>query len=150
VEEGDIAMWCARWTGIPMQRCWPVPSARNCLSSKTGGRSGVIGQPRRLAAVAASIAGPAGMQDPRRPGGVPFLFLGPPHRGRKTELAKALAGGAVPMRGWPWCASILSEFMERNVRGRLLGRPPGLRGLREGASSPRRSGAAPMPCLAAR
>ena len=39
----------------------------------------------------------------------------------------------------------MSEYMEKHAVARLIGAPPGYVGFEEGDSSPRRSGAGPIP-----
>jgi len=105
VEEGDHRLngW-ARWTGIPMQRRWPA-SARNCLSSKTGWRSGSVGQPEAVGGGAASILPARPHEIPRRRW-VSFPFLGPHPASARTRTRQGPCGGRCSIGGGPWCASI--------------------------------------------
>jgi len=107
------------------------PSAAELLDARKPVGGAGHRQPRGVAGGGA-IDPPAraGMQGSRRPDGLPSL---PRHTGvGKTELAKALAGGACSDEEEALGAPDMSEFMEpQNGRGRrLLGAPSGLRGLR--------------------
>ena len=89
VDEEDIAVTVAKWTGIPVTRLLEgeIQKLVN-MEERLGQR--VVGQDEALRAVANAVRrARVGLADPNRPIGS-FLFLGPTGVG-KTELARALA-----------------------------------------------------------
>src|SRR6476660_2934742 len=89
VDEDDIAMVVARWTGIPVSRLLEGETEKLIHMEERLHRR-VVGQDRAVEAVANALRrARTGLQDPNRPIGS-FIFLGPTGVG-KTELARALA-----------------------------------------------------------
>ncbi len=87
----------------------------------------VIGQDEAVVAVANAIRrARAGLQDPNRPLGS-FIFLGPTGVG-KTELARALAAFLFDDEQ-AMVRIDMSEYQEKHTVSRLIGAPPGIRGL---------------------
>jgi ATP-dependent Clp protease ATP-binding subunit ClpB len=121
VEEDDIALLVAQWTGIPAQRLVEDEMARlRDLENRITAR--VVGQDEAVNKVARTIRrSRAGLSEGHRPLGS-FLFLGPTGVG-KTELAKSLTE---QMFG-DEAALIrldMSEYMERHAVSRMIGSPP--------------------------
>jgi len=122
VEENDVALLVAKWTGIPAQRLVEDELARlRQLEDRITAR--VVGQDEAVTQVARTIRrARAGLTDHSRPLGS-FLFLGPTGVG-KTELAKALTeqifGDETAL-----VRLDMSEYMERHAVSRMIGSPPG-------------------------
>ena len=129
VEEDDIAMLVAKWTGIPAQRLVEDEAAKlRELENRISAR--VVGQQAAVSQVARTIRrSRAGLTDRNRPLGS-FLFLGPTGVG-KTELAKALTeqlfGDETQL-----IRLDMSEYMERHAVARMIGAPPGYVGYESG------------------
>src|SRR6267378_1740250 len=89
VDEDDVAMVVARWTGIPVDRLLEGETEK-LIHMEERLHQRVIGQDEAVSAVANALRrARTGLQDPNRPIGT-FVFLGPTGVG-KTELARALA-----------------------------------------------------------
>ncbi|MCP4574045.1 MAG: AAA domain-containing protein [bacterium] len=122
VEEDDVALLVAKWTGIPAQRLVEDELAKlRELETRITAR--VVGQDAAVGQVARTIRrSRAGLTDRSRPLGS-FLFLGPTGVG-KTELAKALTeqlfGDETAL-----VRLDMSEYMERHAVSRMIGSPPG-------------------------
>ena len=98
------------------------------LEAELGQR--VVGQQQALEAVANAVRrSRAGLQDPNRPMGS-FIFLGPTGVG-KTETARALADFLFDDER-AMVRIDMSEYMEKPLRGRMIGAPPGYIGHEEG------------------
>ena len=129
VDEEDIAMLVAKWTGIPAQRLVEDEAAKlRELENRISAR--VVGQQAAVSQVARTIRrSRAGLTDRNRPLGS-FLFLGPTGVG-KTELAKALTeqlfGDETQL-----IRLDMSEYMERHAVARMIGAPPGYVGYESG------------------
>lgn len=129
VDEEDIALVVARWTGIPVTRL-VEGEMEKVLNLETLLHERVIGQDEAVRAVAdAVLRARSGIKDPRRPIGS-FLFLGPTGVG-KTELARALAGALFDDEN-NLIRIDMSEYMEKHTVARLIGAPPGYIGYDEG------------------
>jgi ATP-dependent Clp protease ATP-binding subunit ClpB len=122
----EIAEVVARATGIPVSKL--MQGERDKLLQMEGKlHERVVGQDEAIGAVANAIRrSRSGLSDPNRPTGS-FLFLGPTGVG-KTELCKALAGFLFDSEDHLIRVD-MSEFMEKHSVARLIGAPPGLRGL---------------------
>src|SRR2546429_1212398 len=129
VDEDDIALVVARWTGIPVSRLMEG-EVEKLIHMEERLDERVVGQDQAVEAVANALRrSRAGLSDPNRPIGV-FLFLGPTGVG-KTELARALAEFMFDSEQ----ATVrldMSEYMERHAVSRLIGAPPGYVGYEEG------------------
>jgi len=89
VDEDDIAMVVAKWTGIPVARLLEGETEK-LLHMEERLKARVVGQDDAIRAVSSCIRrARSGLSDPHRPMGV-FIFVGPTGVG-KTELAKSLA-----------------------------------------------------------
>ncbi len=129
VDEEDIALVVARWTGIPVTRL-VEGEMEKVLHLEELLHERVIGQDEAVRAVAdAVLRARSGIKDPRRPIGS-FLFLGPTGVG-KTELARALAGTLFDDEN-NLIRIDMSEYMEKHTVARLIGAPPGYVGYDEG------------------
>ena len=138
VDEEVIAEVLAAWTGIPVYRLTEEETAK-LLRMEDELHKRVIGQEEALKALSRAIRRTrAGLKDPKRPSGS-FIFLGPTGVG-KTELAKTLAEFLFDDED-ALIQLDMSEYMEKHTVSRLVGSPPGLRGLRRGRSA-HRGGAA--------
>lgn len=129
VDEHDIAVVLARWTGIPAEKLQESETAK-LLSMQTLLQERVVGQQEAITTVSAAIQlHRTGLADPNRPIGT-FLFLGPTGVG-KTEVAKTLADFLFndPKR---LIRIDMSEYMEKHAVARLIGAPPGYIGYEEG------------------
>ncbi len=88
----------------------------------------VVGQDEAISAVANAIRrSRSGLSDPNRPTGSASCSSAPTGVG-KTELCKALAGFLFDSEEH-LVRIDMSEFMEKHCVARLIGAPPGLRGL---------------------
>jgi ATP-dependent Clp protease ATP-binding subunit ClpB len=129
VDEEDIAMVVAKWTGIPVSRMLQG-EIQKLLQMEEFLKQRVVGQDHAVRAVGDAIRrSRAGVADPNRPQGS-FIFLGPTGVG-KTELARALAfllfnDERAMLR------LDMSEYMEKHTVSRLIGAPPGYVGYDEG------------------
>src|SRR5229473_3193494 len=129
VDEDDIAMVIARWTGIPVSRLLEGETEK-LIHMEERLHERVVGQDEAVEAVANALRrSRAGLQDPNRPIGS-FLFLGPTGVG-KTELARALAEFMFDDER-AMVRLDMSEYQERHTVARLIGAPPGYVGYEEG------------------
>ena len=129
VDEEDIAVTVAKWTGIPVTRLLEgeIQKLVN-MEERLGHR--VVGQDEAIRAVANAVRrARSGLADPNRPIGS-FLFLGPTGVG-KTELARALAEFLFDDER-AMIRIDMSEYMEKHTVARLIGAPPGYVGYDEG------------------
>ena len=119
----------SEWTGIPVSEL-TANERKRFAHMDDALRERVVGQDRAVQTIADAIkASRAGLGDPRRPVGV-FLFLGPSGVG-KTELAKTLAAFLFNDEN----AIIrldMSEFHDEHTVARLIGAPPGYKGMEQG------------------
>jgi ATP-dependent Clp protease ATP-binding subunit ClpB len=129
VDEDDVAMVVARWTGIPVSRLLEGETEK-LIHMEERLHQRVVGQDAAVEAVANALRrARTGLQDPNRPIGS-FVFLGPTGVG-KTELARALAEFMFDDER----ATVrldMSEYQERHTVARLIGAPPGYVGYEEG------------------
>ncbi len=129
VDEDDIAITVARWTGIPVDRLLEGETAK-LIHMEERLHERVIGQDEAVSAVANALRrARTGLQDPNRPIGS-FVFLGPTGVG-KTELARALAEFMFDDEH-AMVRLDMSEYQERHTVARLIGAPPGYVGYEEG------------------
>src|SRR5882762_5826670 len=129
VDEEDIAVTVAKWTGIPVTRLLEGEIQKLVNMEERLARR-VIGQDEAIRAVANAVRrARSGLADPNRPIGS-FLFLGPTGVG-KTELARALAEFLFDDER-AMIRIDMSEYMERHTVARLIGAPPGYIGYDEG------------------
>jgi len=129
VDEDDIAMVVARWTGIPVSRLLEGETEK-LIHMEDRLHQRVVGQDEAVAAVANALRrARTGLQDPNRPIGS-FVFLGPTGVG-KTELARALAEFMFDDER-AMVRLDMSEYQERHTVARLVGAPPGYVGYEEG------------------
>ena len=138
VTENDVATTLNDWTGIPVSKMLEG-EAQKLLKMEERLAQRVVGQDEAVRAISKAVRrGRVGLRDPGKPIGS-FMFLGPSGVG-KTELAKALAEFLFDDEQ-ALTRMDMSEFMERHMRQRLIGAPPGYAGQRAGGSSPRPRGA---------
>ena len=129
VDEDDIALVVARWTGIPVDRLLEGETEK-LVHMEERLHQRVIGQDEAVEAIANAMRrARTGLQDPNRPIGS-FVFLGPTGVG-KTELARALAEFMFDDEH-AMVRLDMSEYQERHTVARLLGAPPGYVGYDEG------------------
>src|SRR5512133_3525243 len=129
VDEDDVAMVVARWTGIPVSRLLEGETEK-LIHMEARLHQRVVGQDEAVAAVANALRrARTGLQDPNRPIGS-FVFLGPTGVG-KTELARALAEFMFDDER-AMVRLDMSEYQERHTVARLVGAPPGYVGYEEG------------------
>jgi ATP-dependent Clp protease ATP-binding subunit ClpB len=129
VDEDDIALTVARWTGIPVDRLLEGETQK-LIHIEERLHARVVGQEEAVSAVANSLRrARTGLQDPDRPIGS-FVFLGPTGVG-KTELARALAEFMFDDER-AMVRIDMSEYQERHTVSRLIGAPPGYVGYDEG------------------
>ncbi len=119
----------SEWTGIPVSEL--TANERQRFANMADAlRERVVGQDHALAVVADAVkTNRAGLGDPKRPVGV-FLFLGPSGVG-KTELAKALAEFLFNDED-AMIRLDMSEFHDEHTVARLIGAPPGYKGMEQG------------------
>ncbi|MEW6578624.1 MAG: ATP-dependent Clp protease ATP-binding subunit [Chloroflexota bacterium] len=124
-----ITQVLSEWTGIPVSELTANERQRFAQMAETLARR-VVGQEHAIQIVSDAIkTNRAGLGDPRRPIGV-FLFLGPSGVG-KTELAKALA--AFLFNDEDAIIRLdMSEFHDEHTVARLIGAPPGYKGMEQG------------------
>ncbi|HZN09385.1 MAG TPA: ATP-dependent chaperone ClpB [Pyrinomonadaceae bacterium] len=129
VDEEDVALVVAKWTGIPVSRMLEGEMQKLVTMEERLGMR-VIGQEEALTAVANAVRrARAGLQDPNRPIGS-FIFLGPTGVG-KTETARALAEFMFDDER-AMVRLDMSEYMEKHAVARMIGAPPGYVGYEEG------------------
>src|SRR6516165_2372408 len=129
VDEDDIAMVVARWTGIPVDRLLEGETEK-LIQMEERMHQRVVGQDEAVEAIANALRrSRTGLQDPNRPIGS-FVFLGPTGVG-KTELARALAEFMFD-DDRALVRLDMSEYQERHTVARLIGAPPGYIGYDEG------------------
>jgi len=129
VDEEDIAITVAKWTGIPVTRLLEG-EVQKLVKMEERLSQRVVGQEDAIRAVSNAVRrGRAGLSDPNRPIGS-FLFLGPTGVG-KTELARALAEFLFDDER-AMIRLDMSEYMEKHTVARLIGAPPGYVGYDEG------------------
>ena len=129
VDEEEIALITADWTGIPVTRLAEEESQR-LLNLEDILHNRVIGQDEAVNAVSKAIKrARVGLKDPKRPVGS-FIFLGPTGVG-KTELSRALAEVLFDDEN-SMIRIDMSEFMEKHTVSKLIGSPPGYVGYDEG------------------
>ncbi|OLB96228.1 MAG: ATP-dependent chaperone ClpB [Candidatus Rokubacteria bacterium 13_1_40CM_68_15] len=129
VDEDDIAVTVAKWTGIPVTRLLEGETQKLLQMEQRLGQR-VVGQEEAIRAVANAVRrARSGLSDPNRPIGS-FLFLGPTGVG-KTETARALAEFLFDDER-AMIRIDMSEYMERHTVARLIGAPPGYIGYDEG------------------
>src|SRR6478752_4983100 len=129
VDEDDVALVVARWTGIPVSRLLEGETEK-LIHMEERLHQRVVGQDKAVEAVANALRrARSGLQDPNRPIGS-FVFLGPTGVG-KTELARALAEFMFD-DDRAMVRLDMSEYQERHTVARLIGAPPGYVGYDEG------------------
>jgi ATP-dependent Clp protease ATP-binding subunit ClpB len=129
VDEDDIALVVASWTGIPVVRLLEGETEK-LIHMEERLHQRVVGQDSAVEAVANALRrARTGLQDPDRPIGS-FVFLGPTGVG-KTELARALAEFMFDDEH-AMVRLDMSEYQERHTVSRLIGAPPGYVGYDEG------------------
>jgi ATP-dependent Clp protease ATP-binding subunit ClpB len=129
VDDEDVAMVVARWTGIPVSRLMEG-EVEKLVHMEERIHERLVDQEEAVAAVANAVRrSRSGLQDPNRPIGS-FVFLGPTGVG-KTELARALAEFLFDDER-AMVRIDMSEYMERHTVARLIGAPPGYVGFEEG------------------
>jgi ATP-dependent Clp protease ATP-binding subunit ClpB len=129
VDEEDIALTVAKWTGIPVTRLLEA-EVQKLVKMEERLSLRVVGQPEAIVAVSNAVRrARSGLSDPNRPIGS-FLFLGPTGVG-KTELARALAEFLFDDER-ALIRVDMSEYMEKHTVARLIGAPPGYVGYEEG------------------
>lgn len=124
-----ITQVLSEWTGIPVSELTANERERFAHMAEALAQR-VVGQDHAIKVVADAIkTNRAGLGDPKRPVGV-FLFLGPSGVG-KTELAKALA--AFLFNDEDAIIRLdMSEFHDEHTVARLIGAPPGYKGMEQG------------------
>src|SRR5437868_1904874 len=121
VDEDDVAVVVARWTGIPVDRLLEGETEKLVQMEERLHRR-VVGQDEAVEAVANALRrARTGLQDPNRPIGS-FVFLGPTGVG-KTELARALAEFMFDDEH-AMVRIDMSEYQARHTVSRLIGAPP--------------------------
>lgn len=129
VTAGTITAVLSEWTGIPVSELTADERLRFAHMADVL-RKRVVGQDHAIEIVSDAIKmNRAGLGDPKRPIGV-FLFLGPSGVG-KTELAKALAEFLFNDDD-AMIRLDMSEFHDEHTVARLIGAPPGYKGMEQG------------------
>jgi ATP-dependent Clp protease ATP-binding subunit ClpC len=129
VDEEQMVVVVAEWTGIPLSRLEKKESER-LLALEGELQKNIVGQnPATIAIARALRRSRADLKDPRRPIGS-FMFMGPTGVG-KTELAKQLAAQMFGNQD-ALIQIDMSEYMEKFAVSRLVGSPPGYVGYEEG------------------
>ena len=129
VDEDQMTVVVAEWTGIPLSRLEKKESER-LLALEVELQKNIVGQdPATIAIARALRRSRADLKDPRRPIGS-FMFMGPTGVG-KTELAKQLAAQMFGNQD-ALIQIDMSEYMEKFAVSRLVGSPPGYVGYEEG------------------
>jgi ATP-dependent Clp protease ATP-binding subunit ClpB len=129
VDEEDIAVIVAKWTGIPVSRMLEG-EIQKLVHMEERLQQRVIGQDEAVTHVSNAIRrNRAGLSDPNRPIGT-FVFLGPTGVG-KTELARSLAEFLFDDEK-AMIRIDMSEYMEKHAVARMIGAPPGYVGYEEG------------------
>jgi ATP-dependent Clp protease ATP-binding subunit ClpC len=129
VDEEQMTVVVAEWTGIPLNRLEKKESER-LLSLELELQKAIVGQDPATVAIARALRrSRADLKDPRRPIGS-FMFMGPTGVG-KTELAKQLAAQMFGNQD-ALIQIDMSEYMEKFAVSRLVGSPPGYVGYEEG------------------
>ncbi|NDJ12760.1 MAG: ATP-dependent chaperone ClpB [Acidobacteriia bacterium] len=129
IDEEDIAIIVAKWTGIPVSRMLEG-EVQKLIHMESRLHDRVVGQNEAVSLVANAIRrNRAGLSDPHRPIGS-FIFLGPTGVG-KTELARALAQFMFDDQK-AMIRVDMSEYMEKHSVSRMIGAPPGYVGYDEG------------------
>ena len=129
VDEDQMTVVVAEWTGIPLNRLEKKESER-LLALENELQKHIVGQdPATIAIARALRRSRADLKDPRRPIGS-FMFMGPTGVG-KTELAKQLASQMFGNQD-ALIQIDMSEYMEKFAVSRLVGSPPGYVGYEEG------------------
>jgi ATP-dependent Clp protease ATP-binding subunit ClpB len=129
VDEEDIALIIAKWTGIPVSRMLES-EIQKLVHMEERLHDRVIGQDEAVTHVSNAIRrNRAGLSDPHRPIGT-FIFLGPTGVG-KTELARSLASFLFDDEK-AMVRIDMSEYMEKHAVSRMIGAPPGYVGYEEG------------------
>ncbi len=129
VDEDQMTIVVAEWTGIPLSRLEKKESER-LLALESELQKSIVGQdPATIAIARALRRSRADLKDPRRPIGS-FMFMGPTGVG-KTELAKQLAAQIFGSQD-AIVQIDMSEYMEKFAVSRLVGSPPGYVGYEEG------------------
>jgi ATP-dependent Clp protease ATP-binding subunit ClpC len=129
VDEEQMVVVVAEWTGIPLSRLEKKESER-LLALEAEMQKAIVGQdPATIAIARALRRSRADLKDPRRPIGS-FMFMGPTGVG-KTELAKQLAAQMFGNQD-ALIQIDMSEYMEKFAVSRLVGSPPGYVGYEEG------------------
>ncbi|HEY4249427.1 MAG TPA: ATP-dependent Clp protease ATP-binding subunit [Lacunisphaera sp.] len=129
VDEEQMTVVVAEWTGIPLNRLEKKESER-LLSLELELQKNIVGQDPATVAIARALRrSRADLKDPRRPIGS-FMFMGPTGVG-KTELAKQLAAQMFGNQD-ALIQIDMSEYMEKFAVSRLVGSPPGYVGYEEG------------------
>ena len=129
VDEEDIAMTVAKWTGIAVTRLLEG-EVEKLVRMEARLVQRVVGQEEAIRSVSNAVRrARSGLSDPNRPIGS-FLFLGPTGVG-KTELARALAEFLFDDER-AMIRIDMSEYMEKHTVARLIGAPPGYVGYEEG------------------
>ncbi len=129
VDEDDVAVVVAQWTGIPVSQMMETESEK-LLQMEARLHERIIGQHEAITAISDAIRrARSGLKDPRRPIGS-FILIGPSGVG-KTELAKALAEFMFDDED-ALVRIDMSEYREQHSVSRLFGAPPGYVGYDEG------------------
>jgi ATP-dependent Clp protease ATP-binding subunit ClpC len=129
VDEDQMTVVVAEWTGIPLNRLEKKESER-LLALEIELQKSIVGQDPATVAISRALRrSRADLKDPRRPIGS-FMFMGPTGVG-KTELAKQLASQMFGNQD-ALIQIDMSEYMEKFAVSRLVGSPPGYVGYEEG------------------
>lgn len=131
VDEEDVAMVIAKWTGIPVSRVTQDESQRFLALDKTVAAR-FVGQKEAVLAIRnAIVRSRSGLDRGTRPIGS-FLLTGSTGVG-KTWLASCIADALFEGAGSFICFD-MSEYMEKNAVAKLIGAPPGYVGHEEGGA----------------